>query len=231
MNRIFLVGDSILKGIVYDEDSGKYRFSDRMRLGTLEASGLEVINLSRMGATVGKGYKTLTQRLSGDLTGDTVILGFGGNDCSYNWQKVSEKDCEGILPLTPVSEFEQTYGKCIGYARSLGAAVTCVSLVPIDDVKYMSWISRGRSRENILSWLGDPSMLYRWHESYNRSVCRVCYHNNCDLIDVRAPFLSAHDYKDLMCADGIHPTDRGYALVEEKIVSAVSKASPVCCTA
>lgn len=217
MNKIYLVGDSILRGIVYDSERGKYRFGEEMKLHCLEDKGYGVVNLSRMGATVDKGYALLERKLTGDLSGDTVILGFGGNDCNYNWQRVSDKNCDGILPCTPMDTFEQTYRKCIAYAKGLGARVMSVTLVPLDGKKYMNWISRGLSRENILDWLGDESMLYRWQESYNQKVWEISEDTGCDRIDIRHPFLFSHDYSSLMCEDGIHPTEKGYSLIKSSI--------------
>lgn len=221
MNRIYLVGDSILKGIVYSAEQSKYRFSDRMKMQLLEESGYRVYNYSKMGATVEKGCRVLREKVTGDHRGDTVVFDFGGNDCNFNWERVSAKECDGILPFTPMDRFEAIYRECIKYAKGLGARVMVTTLVPLDDRKYMSWISRGLSRENILSWLGDESMLYRWHESYNQKVCEIASSLDCEKIDIRQHFLLSHNYSELMCIDGIHPTDKGYEIVESALCGAL----------
>ncbi len=223
MNNIYLVGDSILKGIIYSKEEGRYHLSDCMKLSQLCEAGYNVVNYSKMGATVEKGYSILVNRLVGNHIGDTVIFDFGGNDCNFCWERVSNKDTENILPYTPIERFEKCYTDCIKYARSLGARVMLAALVPLDDKKYMNWISRGLSYENILSWLGDTSMLYRWHESYNQKVCEICDLLKCEKIDIRRPFLLARNYGSLMCADGIHPTKEGYKIIESTVISALTE--------
>jgi len=66
----------------------------------------------------------------------------------------------------------------------------------------------------ILSWLGDINLLYRWHENYSRTVERIAAETGCALIDVRSAFLTRHDYKSLLCFDGIHPTEAGYGIID-----------------
>ncbi len=226
MNRIYLIGDSILKGIIYCKEQSKYRLCSQMRMRELCEMGFEVCNFSKMGATVEKGRSILFEKFEGDHRGDVVIFDFGGNDCNFDWARVSSRDCEGILPFTPLERFESAYRECIKYARSLGARVMLSTLVPLDQGKYMNWISRGLSKENILRWLGDESMLYRWHESYNQKVCEIADSLKCEKIDIRLPFLCAHDYCELMCEDGIHPTEKGYGLIKDAIERKVVR----CCS-
>ena len=81
----------------------------------------------------------------------------------------------------------------------------------------MQTISRSNSYDNILSWLGDPSMLYRFQEHYNRIVERLAAEVGCPMIDLRGAFLLSHDYKALISADGIHPTEAGHDLIEKSL--------------
>ena len=90
-------------------------------------------------------------------------------------------------------------------------------MIPIDADRYMQTISKTNSYENILAWLGDASMLYRFQEHYNRIVERLAIEVGCPMIDLRGEFLLSHDYKALISADGIHPTDAGHDLIEESL--------------
>ena len=223
MNKIYIIGDSVMKGIVYSESNNKYSFSSEMKFSELISEGYEVCNYSKMGATIDKGYSILQKKLTGDHSGDIVLFGYGGNDCNFEWKNISDDNSRDYDPYTPLDRFEETYKKCIDYAKSLGAKVMLASLVPLDDHKFMGWICRGLSYENILSWLGDESMLYRWHESYNVKVRQIAAETGCEVIDVRTPFLSTHSFKDLICADGIHPTNEGYRIIENSIVKAIER--------
>jgi hypothetical protein len=87
-------------------------------------------------------------------------------------------------------------------------------MIPIDADRYMQTISSKNSYESILSWLGDASMLYRFQEHYNRIVEKLAFEMGCPMIDLRGEFLLSHDYKTLISADGIHPTEAGHDLIE-----------------
>ena len=62
-------------------------------------------------------------------------------------------------------------------------------------------------------------MLYRWHESYNRAVESVAESTGSRLLNVREAFLTRHDYKKLIGIDGIHPTEEGYAVLDQVFAS------------
>ena len=110
----------------------------------------------------------------------------------------------------------------IKYAKDMGAKVHICNLVPLDSERYFKWISRNLSIDNILSWLGDTSMLYRWHEYYNRTAERIAEKYDCPLIDIRSPFLLSHNYANLLSDDGIHPTIEGHEVIDDLIIEAVS---------
>ena len=85
----------------------------------------------------------------------------------------------------------------------------------------MDWITRACDRDAVLSWLGDASMLYRWQEYYNRAVEELAYRYGCPMIDVRSAFLSSHRYPQLLCADGIHPSPAGHAMIDTLIAERI----------
>lgn len=86
------------------------------------------------------------------------------------------------------------------------------SLVPLDADRYLQFISKNRDGKNILSWLGDAAHLYRWQEYYNALTVQMARAFGCRLVDLRTAFLQSRNFLDLLCPDGIHPTDSGYAL-------------------
>ncbi len=218
MKRIIIYGDSILRGITYSAETQRHKLCQGYKLNTLSDIGYEVINHARMGATIHKGFAVLDGTLTEDIAkGSTVLLEFGGNDSDYTWGEISDDPHAIHLPHTSEDDFLHLYGKAIETAKVRGASVVLSSLVPIDAYRYMHTISRGRSYENILAWLGDVSMLYRYHEHYNMLVRSLARKYDCPLLDVREQFLLAHNYKDLISEDGIHPTEEGHALVESSI--------------
>ena len=217
MKKLVIYGDSILRGITYSDEKSKYQLRNGYKLDTLKDMGLEVTNHSRMGATIDKGLTMLERSLEDCDSDSFVLLEFGGNDSDYNWERISENPDGEFTPNTPEDSFATLYGKAIGMARSTGATVILSNLIPIDAEKYLDWISRKYDKKRILKWLGDTSMLYRFHEHYNRLVERIAKDNCCPLIDVREEFLLSHESKSLISLDGIHPSERGHRIIENNL--------------
>ncbi|MBE6614980.1 MAG: SGNH/GDSL hydrolase family protein [Ruminococcaceae bacterium] len=221
MKQIFIFGDSIVKGVTYSTEADKYRLVPD-RYATLASRGWEIKNCALMGATVEEGTKMLQKKLVDTSEDTTVLLEFGGNDCDYHWADISADPTAAHQPKTPLEHFTRLYGELVSCAREKGASVYICNLVPLDSDKYMNWISRGLNYDSILGWLGDSSMLYRWHEFYSRTTEKLAEKLDCPLIDLRQPFLMSHHYRNLLSDDGIHPTAEGHALIDRTIAAALA---------
>lgn len=212
-----IFGDSIMKGVWYDGNAGRYRLV-RDRFAALEEYTVE--NRAVMGMTVVGGWETMQKRLH-DPDSAVVLLEFGGNDCDYSWQEIAADPTGVHRPHTDRDVFVSQYAQLVEYAQNQGAAVFLCNLVPLDAHRYMDWITRACDRDAVLSWLGDASMLYRWQEYYNRAVEELAYRYGCPMIDVRSAFLSSHRYPQLLCADGIHPSPAGHAMIDTLIAERI----------
>jgi len=216
--KLEIYGDSILRGVTYCAQSGRYDLCKKNRFASLSEVGIEAKNNSRMGATIPRGFDLLKRNLSDTVKEDTVVVfEYGGNDCDFKWEDVSADPAGKFQPNTPEGEYLNTYREMIRYTKEKGARPVIASLVPIDADKYMNWISRNLNYQNILSWLGDVSMLSRWQEYYSRLAERLAYETGCPLLDLRSAFLLRHDYKDLLCEDGIHPTPVGHEVIDSTL--------------
>lgn len=204
-----------MRGVAYSEEAGRYTQVQR-RLGSAE-----VCNYARFGATAERTLCDMERHRADMGKGDTVVLGFGGNDCDYDWQQISSDPGGSFAPRTSAQRFVDVYRRCIAMARSTGARVFAAAIVPIDAQRYFGWITRGKNAANILGWLGDVSMLYRWQESYNELVCRTARGCGVPLVDLRTPFLLSHSFGKLLCCDGIHPTPEGHAMIDAALAGAV----------
>lgn len=224
INKMIIYGDSVLRGITYDSAAGRYRPYPAHNLDNIrDGLGIEVINRARMGATVERGHEILMSTLD-EITPDTlVIFELGGNDSDYDWAPIAENPNGIFLPHTPEKRFMETYGDMIRRVQAIGAEVALCSLVPIVPERYLSWISRGRNGENILKWLGDDTMLYRFQEHYNRMVEQLARVNGCRLIDLREEFLLSHDYMNLLSEDGIHPSIAGHMRIQSMLYDAAAE--------
>lgn len=234
MNTVFILGDSIMKGVIFTGDSNgcKYKlYGDDKSFDGLADRGIEVMNRSRMGATITYAREKLGRLLGikSDRPDEKapgsfgVIFEYGGNDCDYKWAEISADPTAVHQPNVEPEKFKAQYTDCIVRAKERGAQIALTNLVPIDADKYFNYISRGLSGANILSWLGDVSMLYRWQEYYSSIVEEIARENDCPLIDLRGEFLRSHNYKRLIGNDGIHPTAEGHKLARSIIERSSAK--------
>ena len=210
-------GDSVMKGVVYDENKSKYTLLSEN--GADKASrklGLRLFNRSRMGCTVTNGLQLLTtDRQRPEAACDAALIEFGGNDCDYDWAQVAAHPEQDHQPKTPLPLFIAQLRDMIDLVRQKGMQPVMMTLPPLHAQRYFDFFTRnGLSGDSILRWLGDVQHIYRWHERYNAAVMRVAQECGCPLADVRDAFLAERDYGDLLCADGIHPNAKGHALME-----------------
>ena len=198
MKKICIFGDSIGKGVALP-DEGKYKIvkPDVVRLTGEE---LEVKNYAVFGCTY-----------------DSVFLELGGNDCDFDWQRVSD-DPEGEHECrTPCGVFEKAYRRLIEIILEAGGNLVILTFPPIVAERYFRWISRDKNGENILKWLGGTHTIYRWQEMYNLKVVELAKKLDVKLIDIRSAFLRDRHYERLMSRDGIHPNEKGYELIYKTI--------------
>ena len=218
LSKITVWGDSILKGIVLDEQKGRYvPLRDQSCLAlTAKRLGIEISYPAHFGMTSEKG-RLLVQRglqQAKEEGAQAGLIGFGGNDIDYNWRAISEHPEEEHLPNTPPEQFRRNVEEMIELHERAGIMPVLMSLPPIDAPRYFNWLSRGLSAKNILQWLGDVQQIYRSHLSYDAIVREVAREKGCALLDVRQAFTKLADSLPYLCLDGIHPNLQGHALME-----------------
>ncbi len=223
IKHIEVWGDSVLKGVIYDANRQKYkRLEQNTALDKMIEMGLDVKNNTKFGMTAPKARNLMMSALEkGMRAADTevAIIEFGGNDCDFKWAEVSEHPEREHQPNTPLDVFKGCIADMVRVLRENGIKPILVNLPPIHSEKYFAWISRGLNPQAILSWLGDKELIYRHHESYSLAVMEIARNLACDLIDVRQPFLMKRDYYNYLCEDGIHPNERGHAIMNQAFSS------------
>ena len=219
IKQIAVYGDSILKGVMLDKSVRYFASPDSVAAVINQYLPVAIRNNARFGCTIQKGYDQLKAALNKGLGCDIVLLEYGGNDCDYNWAEVSKNPEAEHLPNTPLALFEQIYRKILNDLKEKGIRPLMMTLPPIDAEKYINWICRnGLSKENILRWLGDTQMIYRFQELYSNTVMKLAVETGNLLVDVRSRFLDRHDFKNLICEDGIHPNEHGHKLIQQAFV-------------
>jgi len=225
---ILVSGDSISRGVVYDEAKRKYALLEDSYVGIVR--GLlkgAVYNIAHFGNTVTKGLS----KISGEVLKrkpDIVLLEFGGNDCDFNWAEVALNPEGEHRPHTDYLRFKELLTREIAALQRTGVSPVLMTLPPIDAEKYLEWISGGvlAARENILKWLGSVTKLYWWQERYNAAIVCIAEETGAKIIDIRGAFLSRPDFQTLLCADGIHPNAAGHRVIAEGILAYIKPRCP-----
>ncbi|NCB02790.1 MAG: SGNH/GDSL hydrolase family protein [Spirochaetia bacterium] len=228
METVRIFGDSIMKRVVYNESDNRYRMLPVEAVNDFGSRlGLEIINSTIFGCTIGKGMQLLQRALTKGLTCDYVLLEFGGNDCDFLWQEVALKPTEDHQPKTPLDEFNETLKSMISLLIDRGIKPLLTTLPPIDAERYLSHICRdGLNRKNILSWLTDIKAIERFQELYSLQIAKIALETSTRLIDIRSGFLKRKDCGSLICEDGIHPNEQGHELILELLEDYREKHTP-----
>jgi len=211
--HISVWGDSILKGIVRDDTSDGYRILDANCVSRFASStGSTVNNHASFGMTTVKAYDRIERSVKRNppQENEIVLIEFGGNDCDFKWNEISDSPDLHHEPKTPIAQFSANLQSIIDAFKSFDLSPILMSLPPLEPNHYFEWVSRGLSRANILKWLDDVNKIYRWQEVYNDTVVDLARTNDLRLIDVRKTFLMSDHYVSMICDDGIHPNERGH---------------------
>lgn len=215
---ITIWGDSVMRGVVFDEMKNRYTLlEENCADEASRALGLTLYNRSRMGCTVTKGFEILKRDLDEKQYDSAVaLIEFGGNDCDYDWKKISEHPEVEYQPKTSLSVFVSQLREMVQTIYQRGIIPVMMSLPPIDAERYFAFFTRtGLNKDNILRWLGDIQHIYHWHERYNAAVIQVAEECSCPVANVRDAFLSQMDVRDYLCVDGIHPNAKGHELIRQ----------------
>ena len=222
--KVVIWGDSLARGVIYDEERGRYRIAPKTAVAYVsERAGVEIVNRARMGMTAEGGLSQMRADLDAGVSGDVAFIEFGGNDSDFDWRAISEDPHANHLPKTPIERYEEDMRAMIGLAQEKGMEVMLCTLPPIISERYFDFFSAGGlNRENILAWLGDKNKIYRFHERYSLALTRLARECGCRLLDLRAAFLEKWDPKPYYCRDGIHPNTDGQILLGQATLAAIS---------
>ncbi|MBU3216328.1 SGNH/GDSL hydrolase family protein [Clostridium estertheticum] len=218
---IVAYGDSITKGIIYDDKKSKY--------ATLKENFTSIIdnkikgpvyNAGKFGNTIMRGalkmYNDVIKK-----SPDIVLVEFGGNDCDYKWDEIAKNPEMEYKPNTDIYTFRETLLSMIDTLKNNHIMPVLLTLPPLDPLKYFNWISKedSNSEKNILHWLGTKDRLFTWHNSYSKMITQVANETDTVLIDIRSEFLKHNDYTRFLCKDGIHPNIEGQSLIATVILN------------
>lgn len=218
--KIVVSGDSISKGVIYDEIKKKYIVLEENYVDLLrdKLNGI-ITNTSRFGSTIIKGIQKLKNNIFRENP-DVVLIEYGGNDCDFNWDAIA-KDPDAVhIPRTDFETFENTLLETIHLVKENKSIPVLMNLPPLNADNYLDWVSKYNpvAKANILKWLGSVTKIYWWQERYNSVIVKIAEETKTRWIDVRGAFLRFPDYTKLLCVDGIHPNRDGHLVIADKII-------------
>jgi lysophospholipase L1-like esterase len=214
VKKIVVMGDSLSRGVVFDNTKNKYIISQENFCSTVSAHLNSVVyNVSKFGSTITRSMQKINQVLNKQP--DAVLIEFGGNDCNFDWKAVSDSPFESHDPQTPVNDFESHLRELVHSFHEKKIKPIFMTLPPLDAQRFFDWVTRpeGVNPANVLLWLGCVERIYWWHEQYNSIILDVAESDDVDVINVRSAFLKQDDYRHYLCIDGMHPNEKGQQLI------------------
>ncbi len=212
VHDISLWGDSIGRGVIYDEVRGRYAVLKENCVNLLSGKlNCKINNHAIMGATAAEGMVRMKDAFL--KKGGLAVLEFGGNDCDMPWKEISLSPKGEHRPRATVDEFTQTLTALVKRVNEADMQAMLVTPPPLDAERYFAWVSRGLNGDAILDWLGDVHHIYRWQERYAAAVRDVAMQTGSRLLDIRDAFLDVRCISDYYCVDGIHPNAKGHELL------------------
>lgn len=221
--NILVFGDSILKGVRLE--NGSYS-RDRSWEDRLAAQfGLNILNRSRFGCTVGKALPMVRRECASSAEGELAVVEYGGNDCDYDWTAISGNPEGEFECRTPPERFEKDFREILCLVKESGRTPVVFTLPPIHSERYLRFVCRnGNSPENILRWLGDVEAISRWQEKYSAMAAAAARETGAGLLDLRAAFPRNQDrLREYLCEDGIHPSRLGQELIYRTVCGDLRK--------
>ncbi|NCC84264.1 MAG: SGNH/GDSL hydrolase family protein [Clostridia bacterium] len=219
-----ILGDSVSKGIVLNEENGRYEKTPESFISLLAARvGSTVRDLSMFGATVQKGLALLQRHKDKLPKNGLVLMEFGGNDCDFLWPQVSEDPEAEHLPNVPMENFLKLYRELIYKVKELGLTPVLLSLPPLDAERYFTTFSQKLNKDNVMNFLGGTTAtIYRWQEAYSAALPGLALETGSYFLDIRQPFLLQRHPEDFICRDGIHPNEQGHRLIAKAVIERLS---------
>lgn len=220
-----VIGDSILKGIQPNMESGRYETVNNIDFEG--ATGMPVENFSKFGCTVLKGFDFAKRLFQKDPHCSYVLMDFGGNDSDYDWAAIASDPfrSESHDPNTDPGLFLSTYSCLVDYVMSFGCTPVLMTLPPIIPKRYLKWTceKKNLNYENILLWLDqDLGRVSRTQKAYSDIASALASFKNIRCIDVNGAFAATGTPESYMSIDGIHPNNAGQKLIHSCVRQAFS---------
>lgn len=218
---VTILGDSVGKGI-YTDNGRLEVLPENPAKVTAEKFGITIDNRSKYGQTLSRltarGEENALFSQNSAATGQTrkiAVVELGGNDADFDWKEVASSPEADHAPKTDPERFTELYRELILKLRRSGVEPIACTILPVLSERYFSnVISKLADGDRVLRFLGgDVNTIQRHQEVYNSAIISVARELGVPIIDIRTPFLWSRNASSLMCRDGVHPSEKGSALI------------------
>jgi acyl-CoA thioesterase-1 len=230
ISNYLVSGDSISKGVIFDEVKNKYVVLADNYVALLQNRLKGTIhNTAKFGNTLIKGIGRLRHDIVKDNP-DIVLIEYGGNDCDYNWNEIADHPESLHEPKTNFNQFEKQLKETVEFLKTNKIMPILMTLPPLNADRYLKWVSKNNplAEINILKWLGSVTRIYWWQERYSSTIIRVAEATKTRWIDIRGAFLQYPDFNKFLCLDGIHPNQDGHKIIADKIIDFITTSNYKC---
>ena len=195
----YIYGDSLLKATVPDEQF-RYHFHLPEVMERYSGRQTEVVNRSKMGATIRKGQARGARPAAGHAGAITPSLPTAATTAISIGTPCRTAPGRVICPGPRWRTSSRSLLQMLRQLKDKGVQPVLMTLPPIDAQRYLDFLCRnGRSKERIMDWLGDTQHIYRHQELYSDTVARLAYETGTPLIGVREIFLGEKRLPGLYC--------------------------------
>ena len=217
-DALYVLGDSIARGVLFDEKKGAYTLCRSTFDTALRGAGVKVFNYSKMGMTSRDALALIQKCVPAENA--VAAIEFGGNDSDLNWNEVAAEPSVYHEAAVSIGAFEDNLKRLARSVRSLGMRPVIVTPLPLISERFFGYVSKGRDKSAIMAYLKGEESIYRWQERYALAAMRAACEAACPVFDLRSLFLSHLDFDALIGPDGMHPTEKGYKVISDAVIDA-----------
>lgn len=229
MEKITLFGDSIARGIIYDEARGRHALCRDSFYRLIAAdTDSEIECRAHLGWTTEQVAPAVESYLNSGERPDCIVIEVGGNDSDFDWGFIASAPELDHKPKVALDEYTATLTRLVGEIRAAGVTPVLMNLPPIDADRYFSFFTgddpeKGR---NVLKWLGQVGRIYWWHDRYNTAVEYVAEATGTPMINIRRALLKSENYREFISRDGIHPNEQGQRRIAAETLAFIRRHCP-----
>ena len=224
---VTILGDSVGKGIYTDNGKLEVLPQNPAKV-TADKFGIKIDNRSKYGQTLSRltarGEENALLTAGENDERKIAVIELGGNDADFDWKTVAESPEIDHSPKTDPVLFGKLYRNLIIKLRAAGIDPIACTILPVLSERYFdNVISRVADGERVMRFLGgDVNTIQRHQEVYNSTIISAARELGVPVIDIRTPFLWSRDAASLMCRDGVHPSEKGSALIAATVAEFVN---------